>query len=116
MRCKAEHIDLREAQRPDESDGVGSHPLDRRTGRERRSYAEQSFRLHRFKHGGTRPTRLREYLGLTGTKFGCGIGMCNKNADELAALWAEYGDPKVAEWDEAAQKPRAKKRGPVASD
>jgi hypothetical protein len=55
----------------------GSHPLDRRTGRERRSYAEQSFRLHRFKHGGTRPTRLREYLGLTGTKFGCGIGMCS---------------------------------------
>jgi hypothetical protein len=39
-----------------------------------------------------------------------------KDARELAALWAEYGDPEVAEWDDAAQKPRAKKRGPVASD
>ena len=32
-----------------------------------------------------------------------------KNADELAALWAEYGDPEVAEWDDAAQKPRARR-------
>jgi hypothetical protein len=32
-----------------------------------------------------------------------------KNADELAALWAEYGDIEVAEWDDAAQRPRARK-------
>lgn len=32
-----------------------------------------------------------------------------KNADELAALWAEYGDPEVAEWGAAAQMPRARK-------
>jgi hypothetical protein len=32
-----------------------------------------------------------------------------KNADELAALWAEYGDPKIAVWDEGARKPRARK-------
>jgi hypothetical protein len=31
-----------------------------------------------------------------------------KNADELAAFWAEYGDPEVAEWDEGARKPRAR--------
>jgi hypothetical protein len=31
-----------------------------------------------------------------------------KDADELAVLWAEYGDPKVAEWDDEAKKPRAK--------
>jgi hypothetical protein len=33
-----------------------------------------------------------------------------KDADELASLWAEYGDPAVAEWDEAARKPRARTR------
>jgi hypothetical protein len=32
-----------------------------------------------------------------------------KDADELAALWAEYGDPKVAEWDDEAKMPRARK-------
>jgi hypothetical protein len=32
-----------------------------------------------------------------------------KDVDELAALWAEYGDPKVAVWDEGARKPRARK-------
>jgi hypothetical protein len=32
-----------------------------------------------------------------------------KNAEELAALWAEYGDPEVAEWGAAAQMPRARK-------
>jgi hypothetical protein len=32
-----------------------------------------------------------------------------KDANELAALWAEYGDPEVAEWDKAAQMPRARK-------
>jgi hypothetical protein len=32
-----------------------------------------------------------------------------KDADELAALWAEYGDPNVAVWDEGARKPRARK-------
>jgi hypothetical protein len=31
-----------------------------------------------------------------------------KDAGELAALWTEYGDPKVADWDEAAKMPRAK--------
>jgi hypothetical protein len=30
-----------------------------------------------------------------------------KNADELAALWAEYGDPEVAEWDDE-EMPRAR--------
>jgi hypothetical protein len=39
-----------------------------------------------------------------------------KDADELAALWAEYGDPKVAVWDEGARKPRARKTRPVGSD
>jgi hypothetical protein len=33
-----------------------------------------------------------------------------KDANELAALWAEYGDPKVAVWDDAAQMPRARSR------
>jgi hypothetical protein len=33
----------------------------------------------------------------------------SKDADELAALWAEYGDPKVAVWDEEAPMPRARK-------
>ena len=28
-----------------------------------------------------------------------------KDTDELAALWAEFGDPKVAVWDEGARKP-----------
>jgi hypothetical protein len=32
-----------------------------------------------------------------------------KDADELAALWAEYGDPEVAEWDDEAKMPRASK-------
>jgi hypothetical protein len=32
----------------------------------------------------------------------------NGSADELAALWAEYGDTEVAEWDEAAGMPRAR--------
>jgi hypothetical protein len=32
-----------------------------------------------------------------------------KDARELAALWAEHGDPAVAEWDEAAEMPRARK-------
>jgi hypothetical protein len=31
-----------------------------------------------------------------------------KDAKELAALWAQYGDPKVAVWDEAAGMPRAR--------
>jgi hypothetical protein len=31
-----------------------------------------------------------------------------KDTDELAALWADFGDPEVAEWDEGARKPRAK--------
>jgi hypothetical protein len=30
-----------------------------------------------------------------------------KNADEFAALWAEYGDPEVAEWDDE-EMPRAR--------
>jgi hypothetical protein len=30
-----------------------------------------------------------------------------KEANELAALWAEYGDPAIAEWDDAAAMPRA---------
>jgi hypothetical protein len=32
-----------------------------------------------------------------------------KDAAELAALWAEYGDPTVAEWDEEAGMPRARR-------
>jgi hypothetical protein len=35
-----------------------------------------------------------------------------KDADELGALWAEYGDPKVAVWDEGARKPRGRDRKP----
>jgi hypothetical protein len=31
-----------------------------------------------------------------------------KDADELAALWAEFGDPEVAVWDEEAGMPRAR--------
>jgi hypothetical protein len=31
-----------------------------------------------------------------------------KDAAELAALWAEYGDPRVAEWDDEAGMPRAR--------
>jgi hypothetical protein len=31
-----------------------------------------------------------------------------KDANELAALWSEYGDPKVAVWDEEARMPRAR--------
>jgi hypothetical protein len=27
---------------------------------------------------------------------------------ELAARWAEFGDPKVAEWDDEARMPREK--------
>jgi hypothetical protein len=37
--------------------------------------------------------------------------LSSKNADELAALWAEYGDPELTEWDAAAQMPRARKSG-----
>jgi hypothetical protein len=32
-----------------------------------------------------------------------------KDAAELAALWAEFGDPAVAEWDHEARMPRARK-------
>jgi hypothetical protein len=32
-----------------------------------------------------------------------------KDDAELAALWAEFGDPNVAVWDEGARKPRARK-------
>jgi hypothetical protein len=32
-----------------------------------------------------------------------------KEAAELAALWAEYGDPEVAVWDDEAGMPRARK-------
>jgi hypothetical protein len=32
-----------------------------------------------------------------------------KDADELAALWAEFGDLEVAEWDDEAKMPRARK-------
>jgi hypothetical protein len=32
-----------------------------------------------------------------------------KDAKELAALWAEFGDPKVAVWDDEAGMPRARK-------
>jgi hypothetical protein len=33
-----------------------------------------------------------------------------KDADELAAPWAEYGDPKVAEWDDEAEMPRGRQK------
>ena len=62
-----------------------------------------------------RTTKRREQLGEDAERWlrGEPSGFFEfKDTAELAALWAEYGDPKVAVWDEAAKMPRARKPRP----
>jgi hypothetical protein len=64
-----------------------------------------------------RNSKRREELSEDAQKWlrGEDSGFFEFGDEAVFALWAEYGDPEVAEWDDAAKKPRARKRRPTCA-